>query len=311
MIRKAIVSILTLIFINHLLFGVLIFSLNHTYFNKQFYLGAVSQRIQNLLVESINQKINPHALSKISQAEYQAIFRELFSTEFIAFSAASLLDQLKIFFVNQSIKLELLPIKNQTKALAEKTARLIISEMSVCDSNYKSAQSNKDCIPAGTKTDQIIADLSLEIQSNLNSSIPDEINLSPNPSFSSILTQISRIYADFSVVKILTISLGIFLLFLIAIIIFRPLNSVIAWQASVIFLSAISLFLTALSFDQLTFYATKINPSLPPAFADNMNFFSSFIIKDFYLTAALFFVASIVLYIISRLIKPYYLKRNL
>lgn len=306
MIRKFIVSLLVLIFINYAVFIVLIFNLDRTYLNERFYYGQVSEKIAQLLISSntsavYTENTDTNNKSPISKEEFAELLKVVFSPDFVYLTIQDVLKKLKTYDLNEKFAISFNYIKENSHVFTENFAKKLLEKMPKCE--IQSVNTEQNCIPKGADKKEVIEKLQQDIEKQMFDYLPAEIVIDESPTTKEFLQYLSLVYNDLSIIKIFLVSSAIFMLIVIALILFRPLKTIAHWEGHTLLFSGITLIITAFSVQRLILTTNSINPYITKEMTDTISFFSQFLINDFYFAGTSLVIPGLLLYLTSFLLK--------
>lgn len=317
MFRKAVISILLITFVNHAVSALFIISLDRHFLNKNFYTGEVAIKISDLIIKSYSERFletETEADSQdlpITQDQYNALLKEVFSPEFIQTSAQSLLSQLEQFNVTSKLVISLALLKKNAQKIAEKFASDSISQLPPCAKNQTiDSHAQPTCLPPGVDQKKLIQDLQKEIEQNIFSYVPNELNLVRTPELKTQFQLIGTFMTERKIINISLLAFGAFLLVLIGLIAWKPFTHIIKWESLTFALTGITLAVTGVLIDQFNYFLRLLKIPLDPNLLKNSSYFTQFIIKDYYVYGAASLLLGVTIYLLTRLLQPYHTKQE-
>lgn len=259
MIRKFFASIFVVLFLTISVFAILIFSLDKTFLNPDFYkenlLEGLYDASVSVATERLLQPDLPISKYYVS-SDLSAYIKELLPFDIFSKEVSSFIDRLIEwdFMSNESltIPISLAEIKSRVSEVAPKLIDDLFVRVPKCGPSVNATSGPiPDCIPANMSKNQIVSYMNEMIYGDFFKTIPDVYNftlpqIDPNTKgILAIAVPIIKVASSIMVFVLLVVAS------LIALILWKPLSRVFRWEGVTFILAGLQGLVCAFSFKYL------------------------------------------------------------
>ncbi len=305
MVRKFFAGLLISIFIILSFPFVSFFGIYDTFFDRDFYENEFLDILYEFAVKTIPDQFPLENLPvDISKEEFEDLLKDIFTKEDLKNTISDIIDQIQTLRVSKNntidFSLSLAFINEKRDMILDTVSQLIIDKLPACETPPEALSSIDDlnCIPEGIMVSDLKKQMEIALDDDLFKDFNDQVVFSLNAPEDISFDNLSYDFNDLLyTVLLISILILVFILGLIALLIFSPFIRILKWEAKTIFLAS----LFNLSAYVLLFYLfDKITvPTEMETFFNIYSFIIKSLAKSVFHYLVPIFIVSLIVWIIA------------
>ncbi len=281
MIRKIFAGFLVFVFIVLAVPFIAVFGIYKTFLNEDFYKGEVLDIVYELWADAAVEAIDVEDVSfSVDKEDFMEVLREVFTADDLALMIENIADEFdKAVFLEDGViplELSLEWVRDRSDVFAESVTGLIVDGLEPCKSINEFDADKFNCIPEGFSISTVKDEVQADLKAQLLKDIPESYSFDVKTGLDLREGEDVSDYVDSIIHDVFFIGslVLLFVLLLLALVVFRPAVRILKWEMKAIFLAS---FLPLIAFLILSKGVDKIKIEGAEEFFELF----SFIIKAF------------------------------
>lgn len=285
--RKILAVILIIIFVPTFVITIIAWDVKTTFLNPNFLINQFSknnlyENIKNVAIDSLVKTLiesnSSQDLKEIRTDELAQNLKNDISSEWLKTQTETSLRAIYNYIYGKTstiqATIDLKPVKNALDKSLNNAMQKSVMDLPECQtSNTQSNPENANCRPLGMTSEQIQKEINKSNQSNISSTVPDNYDLSALSASGKLgpLGSARQMVGYFSLALYILTALCIFNLGLIALLIFKPVFSLLRWLATALIIPSALLFSAIFGNFLLAAFLKTSNWNLPADVGNLLN----------------------------------------
>jgi len=245
--RRAVAAILVFIFIASSLAAFLVYATSNTFFKSDFYEKELSEDTYSFLVNATVKNIineNEFVEENFTEADLRREIEGVFPESIYNKMVRQLISEMETLRQDPSmpLTLEMGTYRESLLTLAHNMSYRLFESIPKCEGGEipdELSNGLPSCVPPEVEYNVVAAPFSEEFEKSIYAAVPEQVQLDLNSTVGEGGYVLSNVFQTLDTLKVIIYAVLLLLLVMIALIIWKPFSSVLAYMGSAFFISGV------------------------------------------------------------------------